>query len=83
VLGELRGSLCAGGYGSASGQRIHPRRCGPCAARFGYEPSILLEAFCGMPEKRRQYAGHFALQNSFFGAACSGPTRPTAISATK
>jgi len=50
VVGELRGSLCARGYGSASGQRIYPRRGGPCAARFGYEPSILLEAFSRMPE---------------------------------
>ena len=37
VPGELRRSLCPRGYGSASGQRIYPRRCGPCAARFSYE----------------------------------------------
>ncbi len=37
VPGELRRSLCPRGYGSASGQRIYPRRCGPYAARFSYE----------------------------------------------
>jgi hypothetical protein len=49
VVRKLRSSLCPRGYGSASGQRIYPRRRGPCAARFTYETSILLEPFCGMP----------------------------------
>jgi hypothetical protein len=59
VLGELRRSLCPRDYDSASGQRIYPRRCGPCAARFSYElfnstRSLLRDArSAGRPGKKR------------------------------
>ena len=58
MLGELRRSLCPRGYDSASGQRIYPRRCGPCAARFSYElfnstRSLLRDArFAGVREEK-------------------------------
>jgi hypothetical protein len=46
VLGELRRSLCARGYGC--GQKIHPRSSGQ--RRRISTDSILLEAFCAMPQ---------------------------------
>src|SRR5271155_1777066 len=79
VLGKLDRSQCARSDGCS--QKVHPRSSGEC--REVPTGCILLEAFCAMPWMRSGKQDILPSQNSFLGAACSGPTRPATISATK
>ena len=70
VMGELRGSLYP--RGCACGQRIYPRRCGLCAARFGYESFILPEAFLAGQTGHHEAHSKFLLGRNPFQTHASG-----------